>query len=228
MNPFQKIVRNLDSDKKRLKTLNTKQKIRFIFDYYRGYFFCFLLLCMALFYVGEVVWQSSQETVLQGFFINDNAGYFPAKAIEEDFSSYIGLKRGQKVNLDDSLFVELGSSSEYVTANQSRIVAYIAAQELDFLAAGPDLEDYYMGNLSLFDLETLMGPELCEELRDSLRYQKDGTGTMKACGLDLSRSRYLKSANKADGPHILMVPSTAPHPEAVAAFIRYSFGLPAH
>jgi len=27
-------------------------------------------------------------------------------------------------------------------------------------------------------------------------------------------------------PFILVVPSTAPHPEAVNAFIRYSYGLP--
>lgn len=228
MNPIHKIVRNVSSDKKVLKTLNTRQKIRFIFDYYRGYFFCFILLSMALLYIGEVVWQSHQETVLQGFFTNDRGGYFSAKAITEDLSSYMNLKRGQQVILDDSLYVELGSSSEYITASQSKIVAYIAAQELDFLVAGPDLTEYYMGNLSLYDLEALMGPDLSKELKDAVCYQKDKTGTLRACGLDLSQSRFLKSADEPDGPYILMVPSTAPHPEAVAAFIRYSFGLPVH
>lgn len=226
MNPIHRIIRNFSADKKTLKSLNWKQKIRFCFDYYRGYFFLFLVLCLFLFYVGDVVIQSSQETVLQGFFTNDNYNYFPAKAIQEDFSSYINLKRGQKVSLEDSLYVELGSSNEYITSSQSKIVAYISAKELDFLVTNQELSGYYMGNLPLYDLESLMDSSLYEKLKDHLIYQKDGTGTEKACGLDLSDSRYMAQAQDNAGPFILVVPSTAPHPEAVNAFIRYSYGLP--
>lgn len=226
MNPIQRLFRTIDSDKKTLKTLNWKQKIRFCFDYYRGFFFMLLVFGLILFYIGDLVIQSSYETVLQGFFTNDDYNLFPAKTIETDVSAYLGLKPRQKVSLEDSLYVELGPSNEYMAASQSKIVAYISAKELDFLVTHEKLSDYYMSQLSLYDLETLLDEVLYEKLKDHLIYQKDGTGVTKACGLDLTGSRYMEDAPKEAGSFFLVVPSTAPHPESVNAFIRYSYGLP--
>lgn len=227
MSPIRRFFSNLASDKQTLKSLNFRQKIRFCYDYYRGYFFLFLVLCLIAFYVGDVIVQSRRDMVLQGFFTNDDYNLFPAKTIEKEVSSYLNLKGGQTVSLEDSLYVELGSHNEYITSSQSKIVAYISAKELDFLVTSQELSGYYMSQLPLYDLEILMDAGLYDKLKDDLIYQKDGSGVLKACGLDLSSSRYMKQAPPEAAPYILLVPSTAPHPEAVNAFIRYSYGLPA-
>ena len=69
-------------------SLNRKQKVRYILDYYKGWFFIAFVAVLFLYYIGETVWQSHQAIDLQGFFVNDEHNLFPAKELMEDFSVY--------------------------------------------------------------------------------------------------------------------------------------------
>ena len=153
---FKKITRELLRDRETMKSLSPSQRLRFIFDYYRGRIFLLLCLCLAGFYVWDAACQASRQTVLEGFFTNDDAGLFPAQDIARDFSEILELNSRQQVIFDDSLYVVPGSSADYHTASQSKIVAYVAARELDFLVTTPELTEYYAASLPVYDLKDLM------------------------------------------------------------------------
>ena len=165
---FKKITRELLRDRETMKSLSPSQRLRFIFDYYRGRIFLLLCLCLAVFYVWDAACQASRQTVLEGFFTNDDAGLFPAQDIARDFSEILELNSRQQVIFDDSLYVVPGSSADYHTASQSKIVAYVAARELDFLVTTPELTESYAASLPVSDLKDLMPPELFARLEDQI------------------------------------------------------------
>lgn len=222
MSQKKRLTRNFAKDRETLKTLNWKQKIRFCFDYYKGYCFILFVCLLISFYIGDMVYQSHQIIDLQGFFINDEHNLFPAKTLIKDFSNYIELPAGHRIAFEDSLFVDLDSSSEYTAASQGKVVAYIAAKELDFVVAPKELAEFYCQSFSLYDLEELIPEDLKTELLDHLYYAKDGTGITKACALDLSDSRFMRGS-EAESPCYLLVLSYTQRMDAMISFLRYAY-----
>lgn len=221
---LQRIRESFSKDIATLRTLSFTQKLRFILDYYRGYAFIFLCLALAGFYLGDVWMQTRRETVLEGFFTNDEINCFPADQIAKEFSRVLGLSSKQQVVFDDSLYIQRGSSIDYHTASQSKIVAYVSARELDFLVTTRELTDYYSKTFPLCDLEQLLPSQLAGQLKDNLYYIPDSQGVTKACAVSLEGSRFSKgAASHTAAPHYLMVFSYTQHPDAVIRFLEYAF-----
>ena len=118
----------------------------------------------------------------------------------------------------------MDSGSEYHAASQSKLVAYVAARELDFLVAPEDLAKYYAQSFPLLDLEEVLPDDLREYLREDFYYCTDGTGTEKACGLNLCRSRFLQDPvyDHAESFYLLAL-SYTPHQDALISFIEYAY-----
>ncbi len=226
MKLLQRLKSNITHDRETLKTLTLRQKLRFVLDYYRGYAFIFLCLCAVGFYLGDMWMQTRRETVLEGFFTNDDQNLFPAKDITKDFSRYLGLSSNQQVVFDDSLYVLIGSSIDYHTASQGKIMAYVSARELDFLVTTRELTEYYSPNLPLLDLEELLPDHLLALLKDQLCYLPDSQGVTKACAVSLEGSRFTEGRESSQTPsHYLMVLSYTEHRDAMIRFLEYAFEL---
>ena len=223
---LQKVAGSFKKDIQTMKRLSFRKKLTFIFDYYKGYFFIFLCLCLLGYYIGGLVTEIRNETVLEGFFSNDDEDLFPAKELTKAFSAYLGLGARQQVIFDDSLYVIPNSSAEYNTGSQSKIIAYIAARELDFLVTTRDLIEMYAPNCPVQDLEELLPDDLRERLQDQFLYCEDGSGTWKACGVSLAGSRFTKDSEaQKEAPHYMMVFSYTQHQEALLQFFRYAFEM---
>ncbi|MDO4266975.1 MAG: hypothetical protein Q4C73_00785 [Eubacteriales bacterium] len=219
-----RLLRDLKKDLETLKTLNFRQKLQFILDYYRGRLFVLLVLCMIGFYVGDTICQSRQIIDLQGFFVNDRQDLFPAGELTEDFSDYMDTPLGHRIAFEDSLYVTLDSSNEYNAASQGKIVAYTAAKQLDFFVAPEELAKFYADTFLLYDLEELLPEELQNDLKEDFYYAADGTGQEKACGLNLRRSRFLQNP-LYDGAedYYLLVLSYTSRTDAMISFIKYAY-----
>ena len=226
MNLFKRITAPLKKDWQKLKTLPPKQKFFYIIDYYKGYFLIFLCLCLLGYYIGSAAIEIRNDTVLEGFFSNDDENLFPAKEIARDFSVHLGLGPRQQVIFDDSLYVIPESSAEYNAGSQGKIIAYIAARELDFLITTKDLAEMYAPNCPVQDLEELLPDDLRERLQDQFLYGTDGSGQWKACGVSMTGSRFTKDSEmQKEAPHYLMVFSYTQHQEALIRFLRYAFEM---
>lgn len=224
MKVSQRLKQNFIRDKQTLKALPFRQKMRFILDYYKGCAIMALCVCLLCFYIWDVFTAIQQETVLEGFFTNDEENLFPAKSITREFSEYLDLAPGQQILLDDSLYILPGSSIDYHAASQSKIVAYVSAQELDFLVTTEELMKYYSKNFSLCDLEHLLPDDLVNRLGSQFYYNTDGTGVKKACAVNLSESRFYKEKGLSQSaPHYLMVLSYTEHKDTLIQFLEYAF-----
>ncbi|MDU6264853.1 MAG: hypothetical protein E6600_10160 [Anaerocolumna aminovalerica] len=208
----------------KLKQMNIRQKIGYIWDYHKVYFFLLMLAALVVFYIADALHQRSREIVLQGFFSNDDYNLFDAGAIAEDFGKYLNLNSKQRVVFDDSLYIELDSASEYVVASQGKISGYIAAKELDFIVTTPELVQHYSTHIPLMDLEDFLPNNLLSNLNEYLYYVEGMDSVKKAYALDLSQSRFMKNTDyKGDTSYFLIIPSNVPASEALFSFVRYAF-----
>ena len=204
--------------------MKLRKRLRYLYDYYRWVFFLILIAGLILFYMGDLIRQSRQTVDLQGFFINDRQNLFPAKELTEDFSDYIKIPRGHRIAFEDSLFIDLDSSGQYETASQSKLTAYIAARELDFLVAPEELARYYARSFPLMDLNKLLPEDLKDRLEEDLVWDGEGNKAQMAWGLDLRHSRFLEGTDwDHKESYYLMILSYTPHWDARVSFLQYAY-----
>ncbi|MDD4449607.1 MAG: hypothetical protein PHS76_02780, partial [Sphaerochaeta sp.] len=81
--------------------------------------------------MADLLIQRTKTIVLQLFVANDDQDVFEAKRIESELASVFPIQSDERIIVDDSLYVVLGSSDHYVESSLSKIYAYMAAKELD-------------------------------------------------------------------------------------------------
>ena len=223
----QKVKLWRDTESAKLRTMTFGGKIGYIFTYYWKWMLLTLVVLMFCGYVGDAIVQAHKETVLEGFFTNDDYNLFPAGELEREFAAVLELGKGQRVIFDDSLYIGLdGIAREYSAASNGKIIAYMATQELDFVVTTETVYSYYAEDVPMADLETVLSPELFAVLEDYLVEGTDPDG--KACftGVDMSQSRYVAGRDKADAGaerYIMFVPYNAPHIEMLNTYLGYCF-----
>lgn len=223
----QKVKLWRDTESAKLRTMTFGGKIGYIFTYYWKWMLLTLVVLMFCGYVGDAIVQAHKETVLEGFFTNDDYNLFPAGELEREFAAVLELGKGQRVIFDDSLYIGLdGIAREYSAASNGKIIAYMATQELDFVVTTETVYSYYAEDVPMADLETVLSPELFAALEDYLVEGTDPDG--KACftGVDMSQSRYVAGRDKADAGaerYIMFVPYNAPHIEMLNTYLGYCF-----
>ena len=216
------------SELAKLKEMTFMGKVSYLVTYYKHWLFIFLILCLAGFYVGDLIIQAGKETVLVGFFPNDDWDLFNASRLEEDYFANFPLEDHQNVYFDDNLYIDLnGKATEYTTSSNSKIMAYQSNQDLDFLLTPAYLFEHYSGSLPMYDFRELLPADMAAELEEYFIYA-EYEGVTGAYGLDMTRCRYVEGAGATEIPeitdtYILFVPITAPRTDALVEYIRFLF-----
>lgn len=227
----QHFARWKETEAAKLRPMIAKQRAGYILHYYRFWFIGLALLLLVGFYIGDAVIQSHKETLLQGFFTNDEYNLFPAERIEKDYAATQTLTRQQRVVFDDALYIDLGGeASEYTAASNGKLAAYMMMHELDFVVTSDEVLEYYKDTFPMEDLEALLPADLREALADQLFFNTDADGKTTAIALDMTQSRFVAGTGADADPNVqhtyyFFVPAGAPHPEQIVQFLRYSFGL---
>lgn len=173
-------------------------------------------------YVTDLLIQRTKTIVLQLFVANDDLDVFGAKRIESELASVFSIQSDERIIVDDSLYVVLGSSDHYVESSLSKIYAYMAAKELDALIAPLNVVEHYVKGLPMLDFPTLLSqsPGLLEHLAPFLKVAESMDGQKKEYLLDLTQSRY-----EPPTPFYMAIPQSVPHTQALIAFLQYLFPL---
>ena len=168
-------------------------------------------------YVADLLIQRTKTIVLQLFVSNDDQDVFEAKRIESELASVFSIQSDERIIVDDSLYVVLGSSDHYVESSLSKIYAYMAAKELDALIAPLNVVEHYVKGLPMLDFPTLLSqnPGLLERLAPFLKGSESIDGQEKEYLLDLTRSRYEPSTQL-----YMVIPQSVPHIKALIAFLQ--------
>ena len=212
-----------------LRPMTFRQKAAYLFTYYKSWLLGLILIAVAIGFGVEVMIQRQQETVLQGFFTNDDYGIFDAAAIRKDFEKRITLESNQNIILDDDLYIDLeGGARNYSAASNGKIIAYMSVGQVDFIVTCREIFDHYSGNVPMMDMRQLLPEDLYREMEPYLamgrNFDEDGN-LLESCpvAIELSQSRYLRDQQIPQGTYYLFVPYQAPNRDMICSFIRYSF-----
>ena len=212
-----------------LRPMSFRQKLAYLFTYYKSWILIAILIIAAVGFTADVIIQRQQETLLQGFFTNDDYGLFDARKIQKDFSQRISLGKNQNIILDDDFYIDVeGGARNYSAASNGKIIAYMSVGELDFIVTCKEIYEHYSGNVPMLDLRELLPEDLFQELEHCMVYGRnyDAQGNLQEncpVAIDLRDSRYIRNAALPEGSFYLFVPYQAPHREMICEFIRYSF-----
>ena len=172
-----------------------------------------LVATIILILVCDAIWQVTHPVSLQGFFTNDDYNLFDAGAIEKAYAKHVE----KRINFEDSLYLLFDSTDQLVTASTSKIMAYVAAKELDFVVTTKEVLEHYRKGLSMADLSLLV-----PELTPYFVWEKQADGSQRAVALEMSQSRFVQGRHP-EKPYYLFIPRNSVRTDATRAFLKWAF-----
>lgn len=156
---------------KKLSKLSWGERIVYIWDYYKPLMVAIACVILAI-SIGVSIYHNMQiNTLLNAYFINCNALDADGDAIAAGFAAYLGgIGEKDEVHVDTMTTLDDEDMSNYGTANQMKMTAYIAAGDVDVLLLNQSAYDKYDGSGAFADLSTLLTKEQLEQWSDLLVY----------------------------------------------------------
>ncbi|MDD6662010.1 MAG: hypothetical protein PUE72_09895 [Lachnospiraceae bacterium] len=156
---------------KKLSKLSWGERIVYIWDYYKPLMVAIAGVILAI-SIGVSIYHNMQiNTLLNAYFINCNALDADGDAIASDFAAYLGgIGEKDEIHVDTMTTLDDEDMSNYGTANQMKMTAYIAAGDVDVLLLNQSAYDKYDGSGAFADLTTILTKEQLADWSDLLVY----------------------------------------------------------
>lgn len=233
------------AQKEMFHELNGRQKIRYIWDYYK---LLIAILCIGVYIAGFVIHRqvTHKDAVLYTALVNVAAGEDFTGQISEGFLSSQDIDRAQnQCELYTGLYLTKNTSSEYTYASRVKILGSISAKKLDVVLMDREAFDAFAEEGYLANLDTLLpeeNPDLygqlkpClvsntvilednaieSELDPSVEYSAETDAYPMA--VDLSAASALVSAAGFDDTVYLGIIGNTPRPEMAVQYLAYLTG----
>lgn len=240
-----KIMKSLVKNE-RLKSLNGKNKIQYIWDYYKLPLALFGILLYILVYVSYNHF-TCKDTILYAALVNVNAGENLTAGLSDDFVEYLNMNPSKnKLELYTGLYLtddEQNEYFQYAYASRLKILAAIDGEELDVVLMNREAFDAFSQNGYLCDLETFLSQEdlvLYDTIKQDLaanitilednliELQLDPSVVYYAVteehhyGIDLSHTDLIRDAGFKE-PVYLGILANSPRRDNAISYIRYLF-----
>ncbi len=223
MNIITRIRNWFQTEQNKLRPLTFWQKLSYLTTYYTKWFVLFLIVCLFIGYIGDVLVQSRKEIVLQGYITNDDHNYFPADQMEREYAAVLDLSRNQRIVFDDSLYFDLeGNADEYTAASNGKVIATMAVNQLDFMVTTQAVLEHFRGELPMKDLERFLPQDILTAVQENLVPGLNENGEEALIAINMRDSRYLKNMD-TEMDFYLFIPYNIPNEEALLDFLWYCF-----
>ncbi|MBQ8814436.1 MAG: hypothetical protein IJZ85_08080 [Lachnospiraceae bacterium] len=203
-----------------LKALSKKERVEYIWDYYRYHIVLTILavVCVAAFVVRQVNYRPPQMEIIMV-----NAGVMRSE-IGDSFDEFLELYGYE--NYEDAVYVD---TSLYIKGDVADSEVYqvlsviLASGSRDMLFAPEEVFLAYAYQGAAADISKLLSEELLEKFADQLVYVEklDGSGTYP-CGIRLVDHPWMSAQGYyPTGECFVGVLNLAKNPEIAADFLRY-------
>lgn len=209
--------------REKFKKLSLKDKIGYIWDYYKGMIGGVLAAILVICICVQTMRGSGKETVLSAAIINaEKTDGSKVMELQDDFGVYLGLdEKSQSLSLDDTYLINLKDGDQVTVACQTKLMAAIQAKTLDLILMPEDIYENYLTSGALEKLEDALGKEFLEEEEAAwCMGRREGDSEDAVYALKITGSERLKDIY-GDREIYLAVPVGASHPEEIRAFVKY-------
>lgn len=152
----------LQKEKKKLSRLSFGEKLQYIFDYYKFWILCVVVLVGLVWSVGSTILHN-KPTGFYAMLLNAGGQDLSGEADEaagEAFAEAAGLDdEKQKILVDTSATFNPNDQSQFSMAQNAKIAALYQSHEIDVMVADPGVFTYYALNGSFVDLRDVLDDE---------------------------------------------------------------------
>lgn len=196
-------------EKQKLSEMNLREKLQYIWTYYKPALAAVAGLIVAIVFICQVVENSKYETVL-GIGVIGASMSEDTETVQEELQEQFGTgSKYDRVSFDTSFRMQDVETADYGIV--MKFTTVVAAQDLDVLITNKAVYDHYREQGMFMDLSALFTPEECA------RYGiEEGTDR-----LDITDTAWL-AENKwvSYEPVYLTVISNTNHQDKIKEFIR--------
>ncbi len=190
------------------KRLGMKDKIQFLFDYYKWYILAFIAAILILVTLGNILWQGQKPYRLRVCAVLNNdetdcSVWF--KNFEKELK-----KDGKSGDLDLNQDQPFDYDNSYYYVQEMEVMSTVSSQRMDVAICGPDLYNYLLALNACLSLDQAFDSATFEQLKDSgilledtanLQMQKDGTvdeskGIKGYFAIDITDTEFGKFHNR--------------------------------
>lgn len=210
------------TEREKLRAMNVKDKLWYIWTYYRFHMAAAVLAVIVAVNVGTVIYHSTFHTALHCMIINsrDEEG-FQAEPLEKGFASWAGLGKKEEV-VSETTFLAFGDDvSEYIYASMAKISALVAAKDLDVMICDEETLNHYSSMDGFLDLETILPEEILSAEKDRLYYAENEDGTRHAYAIDISGTAFAKDSNLQLSPALFGIVSNSTRTDTALSLLQY-------
>ncbi len=167
---LQSLKEKCSGEGKKLRELTFRQKLTYIWDYYKWAFVVIAALIGLGAAIAEAVGNMRIETVFQAQMLNCNLMVSEdSETVGSGFAAYIGgLEENQVVEVGCSLNIYPDMLDNYTMANQVKLMALTSAGDLDVIVIPESLFDYYLNQKLFADLTEILDEDELEQWDERL------------------------------------------------------------
>lgn len=189
-----KLLRGFRKFKETLKGMTAKQKLEYLWEYYRGVLWTVIALIFCGVVVATCVININTDIIIAGVTVNLDISMKGQEYIAEDFYD-LKHKTGKReaVNLSSVYFNSFNTTAdiEYSYNASMSVIAQISAQTLDFIFMNELGMEYYVGQELFMDIRDFLTEEELVQWKDKLIYaQSEDSDEMYPVALNITETAF--------------------------------------
>jgi hypothetical protein len=200
----------LNEEKAKLKPMNTKEKVEYIWEYYK-YWIIGTLAALALIYgIVDAQIENSKDNYIYVTLINSQLVSSGETTLIDDFATYADVDPdNQKVNLDTSIQMDPEMSTEYSMNSSTKMFAQFASNTIDITVMNKDMIDFFDDKDAFASLDQVLPADFYNAHKDRFITGTDSEGKQFICAMDVSDSVIMKESNAyGETPYLSIVVNT--------------------
>jgi hypothetical protein len=207
-----------------LKPMNWSQRFDHIWSYYKEYICLFALFAFVMTGLITSFIGAQKEVVITGIMVNISIEQEGFNYLSEDYAEYLQITKDQKVNLEYTSFMDLGSTNseeDYYAA--MTVVAEVAAKRLDYMILDRRGMAFYTGQEVYMDLRNVFTEaELADfAARDLLIYCKEEEGEPWPAAIKINDLAFIKDNVTSEGEVFFALGGSSEKYEQIRAVWEY-------
>lgn len=208
--------------KKTFKELTPKQKISFIWDYYKWWIIGSALFIIIAANAIPTIIENSKEVALYAVFINTEIADPNSTNIIDDFIKEKNIDiTDKRTVLDTSLIINRNRGDQFSMQCNQKMLALFASNEPDILLCDIDNYDFYAENGCFASLEDVLPKDLFEKYKPYMLTCSSSEDQTIYYGIDVSTSKILADEGAYKIEPVFSICSKVNQPENAIKFLEY-------
>lgn len=222
-----------DKQKQLFAEMNGKQKIKYIFQYYKWHIIIAVILVVSIWEIGKGAYQSTFPNLLDLAFINHDGKATMYDYTVDAYREYYNLDTKNHINVYCNLYKTLDDEDVMTTTSpMNEAMAYSTLlSTLDVMIGDEKALEIYISNTDTVAVDSVLPEDLYKKVEDKAvikadPYKNKCEGEPYVVALDVSDTEFIKNCDLSYDKAYLLIPCSVPaNDEAVVRFVNFIFDL---